>query len=197
MNQLKVFLLIFLSCLLSHLPASAQTLEIRGFVSDIYGEPIPGVNVLAKGTAAGTFTDIDGNYSLETSASAVLEFSALGFKTVQEKVAGRSVINVSMKNDTESLEETVVVAYGTASKASITGALSSVTTEDLLKSPAASVTNMLAGSVPGVASVQSSGQPGKDAATIYIRGSGSLKKFSCRTSCDGGWCGAGFLADRP
>ena len=175
MNQLKVFLLIFLSCLLSHLPASAQTLEVSGFVSDIYGEPIPGVNVLAKGTAAGTFTDIDGNYSLETSASAVLEFSALGFKTVQEKVAGRSVINVSMKNDTESLEETVVVAYGTASKASITGALSSVTTEDLLKSPAASVTNMLAGSVPGVASVQSSGQPGKDAATIYIRGSGSLK----------------------
>ena len=85
MNQLKVFLLIFLSCLLSHLPASAQTLEVRGFVSDIYGEPIPGVNVLAKGTAAGTFTDIDGNFSLETSASAVLEFSALGFKTVQEK----------------------------------------------------------------------------------------------------------------
>lgn len=174
MKQLKVFLLIFLSCLLTLSVASAQTLTVRGIVSDIYGEPIPGVNVLAKGTAAGTFTDVDGNYTLETDASALLEFSSIGFRTVQIKVEGRAVINVSMETDTESLEETVVVAYGTASKASITGALSSVSTEDLLKSPAVSVTNMLAGSIPGVASVQSSGQPGKDAAAIYIRGCGSL-----------------------
>ena len=85
-----------------------------------------------------------------------------------------------MEADTESLEETVVVAYGTASKASITGALSSVSTEDLLKSPAASVTNMLAGNIPGVTSVQSSGQPGKDAAAIYIRGCGSLNNSLSR-----------------
>ena len=180
MKQLKIFLLIFSCCLLSLLPASAQDLTVRGIVNDMYGEPIPGVNVLAKNTAAGTFTDVDGNYILDTDASAVLEFSSIGFRTVQVKVDGRPVINISMEADTESLEETVVVAYGTASKASITGALSSVSTEDLLKSPAASVTNMLAGNIPGVTSVQSSGQPGKDAAAIYIRGCGSLNNSLSR-----------------
>ena len=102
MKQLKVFLLILLSCLLTLSVASAQTLAVRGIVSDIYGEPIPGVNVLAKGTAAGTFTDVDGNYTLETDASAVLEFSSIGFRTVQVKVEGRAVINVSMETDRSS-----------------------------------------------------------------------------------------------
>lgn len=173
MKQLKVFLVSFAVCLMLH-PLAAQTLTVRGTVTDIHAVPIPGVNVMVKGTVTGTFTDVDGNYTIDADAKAVLEFSSLGFLTRQVHVNGQNVINVSLEGDTESLEETVVVAYGTASKATITGALSSVNTEDLLKSPATSVTNMLAGSMPGVSSVQSSGQPGKDAATIYIRGCGSL-----------------------
>lgn len=173
MKQLKVFLVCMIGCFVSQI-LSAQTLTIKGVVTDSYAEPIPGVNVVVKGTVTGTFTDVDGNYKITADSKSVLEFSSLGFLAQEVSVGGRAVINVVLESDTESLEETVVVAYGTATKATITGALSSVTTDDLLKSPATSVTNMLAGSMPGVASVQSSGQPGKDAATIYIRGCGSL-----------------------
>ena len=173
MKQLKVILVCISACLVWQ-PALAQKLTVRGVVTDKYSEPIPGVNVMVKGTVTGTFTDVDGNYFLDASSDAVLEFSSLGFLTKQVNINGQTVLNVILDSDTESLEETVVVAYGTASKATITGALSSVNTEELLKSPVTSVTNMLAGSMPGVASVQSSGQPGKDAATIYIRGCGSL-----------------------
>ena len=173
MKQLKV-ILVCISVCLAWQPAIAQKLTVKGVVTDEYSEPIPGVNVMIKGTVTGTFTDVDGNYFLDASPDAVLEFSSLGFLTKQVNVNGQTVLNVVLDSDTESLEETVVVAYGTASKTTITGALSSVNTDELLKSPATSVTNMLAGSMPGVASVQSSGQPGKDAATIYIRGCGSL-----------------------
>ena len=170
-------ILVFFVCLLGGFcitGISAQTLEVKGTVTDALKEPIPGANVLVRGTTVGTFTDIDGHFSIMTTPDAVLDISSLGFLDKSIKVDGRTVLDVILENDTESIEETVVIAYGTASKATVTGALSSVQTDDLLKSPATSVTNMLAGSLPGVAAVQTSGQPGKDAATIYIRGSGSL-----------------------
>jgi len=170
-------ILVFLSFLLGGfcIPCiSAQNIEVKGQVTDNRMEPIPGANVLIKGTTVGTFADIDGYYTIETAPDAELEFSSIGFLTRSVKVNGQAVLDVILESDTESIEETVVIAYGTRSKATVTGALSSVGTEELLKSPATSVTNMLAGSLPGVSAVQTSGQPGKDAATIYIRGSGSL-----------------------
>lgn len=171
---MKKQLLVFLLCCLSIQCLCAQDFTVKGIVTDNQGEPIPGANVMVKGTTTGTFTDIDGNYVLEAEPTAILEISSIGFQTRTVAVNGKAVIDVILEPDSESLEETVVIAYGTKSKATITGALSSVETEDLMKSPTASVTNMLAGSMPGVSSVQSSGQPGKDAATIYIRGCGSL-----------------------
>ena len=170
-------LLVFFVCLLGGICStgiSAQNIEVRGKVTDDRMEPIPGANVMIKGTTVGTFTDIDGNYAIMTGPEAVLEISSIGFMDRSVNVSGRTVLDVVLESDTESIEETVVIAYGTKSKATITGAMSSVGTEELLKSPAVSVTNMLAGSLPGVSAVQTSGQPGKDAATIYIRGSGSL-----------------------
>ena len=170
-------LLVFIVCLFGGLGLtgiSAQNIEVKGKVTDNRMEPIPGTNVMIQGTTVGTFTDIDGNYAIMTDAKSVLEFSSIGFMDRSINVSGRSVLDVVLESDTESIEETVVIAYGTKTKATITGALSSVGTEDLLKSPATSVTNMLAGSLPGVSAVQTSGQPGKDAATLYIRGSGSL-----------------------
>lgn len=151
-----------------------QSLMVRGVVTDEAREPVPGANVLVSGTVSGTFTDVDGRYSIDVAPDAVLEFSAIGFVDKSVRVGGKAVHDVILESDSESLEETVVIAYGTKSKTSVTGALSSVQTEDLLKSPAASVTNMLAGAMPGVSAVQTSGQPGRDAAKIYIRGSGSL-----------------------
>ena len=170
-------ILVFFVCLLgvfSSAGISAQPIEVRGIVTDGLRVPVPGAHVLVKGTDVGTFTDIDGQFSITTAPDAVLEFSFLGFRTKSVKLNGKAVLDVILENDAENIEETVVIAYGTSSKATVTGALSSVQTDDLLKSPATSVTNMLAGNIPGVSAVQTSGQPGKDAATIYIRGSGSL-----------------------
>lgn len=152
-----------------------QTFSVKGKVVDPLDEGIPGVNIMVKGTTIGTITDFDGNYSIEVpNKDAVLFFSFIGYINQEIKVKNQRVINVILKDDSQALEEVVVVAYGTKSKATITGALSSVETKELLKSPVASVTNALAGSLPGVSSVQTTGQPGKDAASIYVRGCGSL-----------------------
>ena len=159
---------------------SAQNIEVSGVVTDTQKEPIPGANVLVKGTTTGTFTDIDGRFSIMTAPDAVLDFSSIGFLDKSVKVGGKSVLDVILENDTESIEETVVIAYGTANKASITAALSSVKTDELLTSPATSVTNMLAGNIPGVSAVQTSGQPGKDAATDALRLKLQIGRASCR-----------------
>ena len=173
MKNLKVILTVLAFCLSLQF-LHAQRITVKGTVTDKYSEPVPVANVQVKGTSTGTFTDIDGNFEIVVDANAALVFSSIGFKDKEVQVKGLAVLNVILEDDSESLEETVVIAYGTKSKATITGALSSVQTEDLIKSPVSSVTNMLAGNIPGVASVQSSGQPGKDAAAIYIRGCGSL-----------------------
>ena len=173
MKNLKVILTVLAFCL-SFQFLHAQRITVKGTVTDKFSEPVPVANVQVKGTSTGTFTDIDGNFEIVVDANAALVFSSIGFKDKEVQVKGLAVLNVILEDDSESLEETVVIAYGTKSKATITGALSSVQTEDLIKSPVSSVTNMLAGNIPGVASVQSSGQPGKDAAAIYIRGCGSL-----------------------
>lgn len=170
-------IIVFIVCLLGGVfcwDIHAQSIVVTGTVTDEMMEPIPGTNVLVKGTAVGTFTDIDGNYSITTTSDAELVFSSLGFTDRSIKVNGMAVIDVILQTDSESIEETVVIAYGTQAKATVTGALTSVGTQELLKSPATSVTNMLAGTMPGVSAVQTSGQPGKDAASIYIRGNGSL-----------------------
>ena len=173
------FLLLFL-CALPSLYASPQEVMqsfiVKGRVTDKqYKEGVIGANVMVKGTTIGTITDIDGNYSLEVpNKKAVLVFSFIGYQTQEIPVGNKKVIDVVMADDSQALEEVVVVAYGTKSKTTITGALSSMDNKELIKSPAASVTNVLAGSMPGVSSVQTSGQPGKDAAAIYVRGCGSL-----------------------
>lgn len=151
-------------------------IRIKGKVIDeTFNESIPGANVSVKNTTIGTITDMDGNYTIVVpNKESVLVFSFIGLTTQEIVVGNKMEINVNLSEDTQSLEEVVVIAYGTQNKGLVTSAISSVATEELLKSPVNSVTNMLAGNLPGVSSVQSSGQPGKDAADIYIRGSGSL-----------------------
>ena len=162
--------------------ALAQNLTVSGVITDTQNETLIGVTVVVQGnTLTGTVTDIDGNYTLlNVPADANLEVSYVGMKSEVIPVNGRSVINVVMTDDSEVLDEVVVIGYGTTSKATLTGALSSIDNKELVKSPVASVTNVLAGSVPGVSSVASSGQPGRDAASIYIRGAGSLTDAAAR-----------------
>ncbi len=169
----------FLFLLMDIVPAQAQSkqMTVKGQVKDgTFNDPLPGANVFIKGTTEGTVTDIDGKYSLVVPAdgNTVLVFSYIGCVTQEISVGSRGVINVVMQDESQSLDDVVVIAYGTQSKLSVTSALSTMDNKDLVKSPVASITNSIAGSIPGVTAVQTSGQPGNDDATLYIRGSGSL-----------------------
>ena len=116
----------FLMLLLYPLGIQAQDITLKGVVSDGTGESLPGVSVLVKGTSNGTITDAEGKYSLNVKSSDVVIFSFVGMKTQEYKVAGRTVINVQMKDDTELLDEVVVVGYGTQKKSSLTSAVSAM-----------------------------------------------------------------------
>ena len=154
---------------------SQAKFKVTGVVKDVNGEPIIGATVTVKGVSGGTLTDIDGKFSIEVpNENAVVVVSFIGFNTEEVKVSGRRSLVVTLAEDVQSLDEVVVVAYGTQKKATLTGAISSVGTESLLKSPSASVANSLAGQLPGVSSLQVSGQPGADDAKIFVRGVGSL-----------------------
>ena len=154
-----------------------QEIRVSGTVTDGSGLPLPGVAVVVEGTTNGTITNYDGIYELKVTKGVTLVFSFIGMKT-QEQVVKTSEINVSMQEDAMDIEEVQVVAYGTQKKVTITGAVSSVGSEDLLKSPNATVANSLTGKVTGLSSVQVSGQPGADEPELFIRGMGTFNDAS-------------------
>lgn len=152
-----------------------KSIQVNGTVVDENGDPVIGAAVQIKGTSRGVITDVDGRFSIAAPApDAILSVSYIGFRTQDIKLNGRRSIQVLMKEDVHSLDEVTVVAYGVQKKATLTGAISSVGTDALLKSPSASITNSLAGQLPGVSTLQTSGQPGADNAKIFVRGVGSL-----------------------
>ena len=156
--------------------AQAQRgITVTGTVVDADGLPVIGAGVTLKGTTTGVAADADGNFTLVVPGeTAVLEVSALGYVTEEVKVGKQQHFTIVLRDDTQSIEATVVVAYGTQTKATVTGALATIDNKALVKAPVADVTNVLAGQMPGVATVQESGQPGEDYAKIYIRGASSL-----------------------
>ncbi|TKG93996.1 TonB-dependent receptor [Puteibacter caeruleilacunae] len=155
---------------------SQQTKErkIEGKVLDENGDPLIGVTVFIRATGFGTVTDASGLFHLVVEGDPLIELSFIGYETIKVATAKKSFIKVNMKPNTSDLDEVVVVAYGTKKKATVTGALTTVETEELIRTPATSVVNSLAGVMPGVTTIQGSGQPGKDAAKIYVRGTASL-----------------------
>ncbi|MEN7547277.1 TonB-dependent receptor [Rapidithrix thailandica] len=152
--------------------AVAQSKIVTGKVTDEQGGPLPGVSILVKGTTYGTTSDFEGKFSLQLpSENEVLIFSYVGYITQEVSSASRSVVDVVMTVDIQTLDEIVVVGYGTQNRQSVTGAVSQVSGEKLLKAPVGNITNRLGGMVPGVVSLQQSGQPGSDASSIIVRGS--------------------------
>ena len=148
---------------------------VKGRIVDADGLPVIGAGVTLKGTTTGVAADFDGNFTLTVPGeTAVLEVSALGYVTAEVTVGKQRNLTVVLRDDTQTIEATVVVAYGTQTKATVTGALASIDNKALVKAPVADVTNVLAGQMPGVATVQETGQPGEDYAKIYIRGASSL-----------------------
>ncbi len=143
--------------------------EIKGTVTGEDGIPLPGVNILVKGTAnQGTQTDFDGNYSISVSQGAVLVFSYVGLKTQEILVSG-STINVIMQEDSETLDEVVLVSFGKQKKSSVVSSITTVKPSEL-KIPSSNLTTALAGRVSGVISYQRSGEPGQNNAEFFIRG---------------------------
>ncbi|MCE4564690.1 TonB-dependent receptor [Maribellus sp. CM-23] len=154
--------------------AALQNKTISGKVTDPDGLPLPGVTVVVKGTAHGTTTDSDGNYSLSNvDVSVTLQFSFVGMLSQEIKVANQTNIDVTMKSDAIGIEEVVAVGYGIQRKVNITGSIASIQADDLEKVPVASSSNALTGRLPGLIAQQASGQPGRDAANLSIRGFGN------------------------
>ena len=150
---------------------------ISGTVTDQTGVPLPGVNVLVKGTTAGTQTDFDGNYSIAASSSSILVFSFLGQKTTERTVGNVTTMNIQMEEDAAQLDEVVVVGYGTQKKSDLTGSVASVDGDDIARMPVASLDNALQGRAAGAFVSSPSGTPGAGI-SIQIRGSTSLSASS-------------------
>lgn len=159
---------------------------ITGKVNDAQGIPLPGVNVLVKGTTNGTTTDSDGNFSLEVSdANVTLAFSFIGYATQEVALNGQTSITIILVEDIQSLGEVVVVGYGTQEKREVTAAIAQVSGAEILKSQAVSVSNSLAGRVPGLIVSQGNSEPGRDDASIYVRGVGTTGNRAALIVVDG------------
>ncbi len=163
----------FLMFALLSVSAYAQH-RVTGTVTDASdGSTLPGVSVMVKGTTTGTITDVDGEYQINTSSDAVLEFSFVGMTTIEVPVDGRNIVDVSMTSSLVGLEEVIVVAYGTTKRESFTGSASVVDSEKISNMPINSVEQALSGSAPGIQIGNTSGQPGS-AVQMRIRGTGSI-----------------------
>lgn len=153
-----------------------QTMKVKGLVLDAStGEPVIGANVIVKGTTNGVITDLDGVYELNAPAGAVLQISFVGYKTIEVKAEPNMKVN--LKEDTETLDEVVVVGYGTQRRESLTGSLQTVKENKLKDVTTANVENMLNGKVSGVFVAPGSGQPGSSGA-VMVRGKASINGSS-------------------
>lgn len=160
--------------------------KLTGVVKDSKGIPLPGVTVIFKGTTQGTVTDNNGQFSLPSSSdSKILVFSFIGMKTQEVAVSDIPSYNITLEEETIGLDDVVVVGYGIQRKVSVVGAISQVKSKDLVSSGVRTLTNALSGLVPGLVTQQNSGQPGKDGATIFIRGRSSWQSSSPLILVDG------------
>ncbi len=167
LNSVLLLTLLFPSILLSQSTVS-------GIVTDAASTlPVPGVNVLIKGTATGTTTDFDGKYSINVKTGDILIFSYIGYKTQNITYSNQATINVSLAEDAAALDEVVVIGYGTAKKEDLTGSVDLVTSKDFNQGPVVSAQQLISGKIAGVSVTSGSGSPG-DGQEIRIRGNGSL-----------------------
>jgi len=161
----------------SETTTSSQTTQnqdertITGKVVDSSGNKLPGVTVIVKGTTKGTITDTNGNFSIRNvPVNAALQFSFVGMKSQTINVQNHASLHITMEESTASLNEVVVLGFGTQKKVNVTGAISTVEGTDLIKSPVSNISNALIGSTTGVSGLQTSGEPGQNADQIFIRG---------------------------
>lgn len=177
MRKLKVLLSALLLAVTTL--AFAQDITVKGVVTDAStGEPLSGAAILVKGTPKGVVADENGRYTVTVPANGTLGFTTIGFKDLEVAVEGRNEINVKLVPDSELLEETIVIAYGTSTKNAFTGSASVVKSEEISRKITSNVTSALSGAAPGVQVLNSQGDPASNAPTIRIRGIGSMSASS-------------------
>ena len=169
-------------------PLSAQQAKqpVSGTVTDESGEPLVGVTVMVKNTTTGTTTDAQGHFQLSVEPGATLVFSYLGYNTQEIAVGNKTSLKVALQDNSQNIDEVVVVAYGTQKKVSVTGSVSSVQTKELKQSSSANLSTALAGRLSGLTSLQQGGgQPGKDQSTLMLRGAATINGTSPLILIDG------------
>lgn len=176
MNHRRRTILVLAAFVLSCFGIYAQKISVGGTVLDDEGIPLPGAVVIEVGTGNGVSTDLDGKFSINVKAGSTLEFSFIGFASSQVKVGSKNLadLKVILQQKSSLLDDVVVIGYGSQKKFALTGSVTSVESEDLVKAAGTNLANALAGNVSGFSAIQSSGQPGADDPTIFVRGIGSL-----------------------
>ena len=159
---------------------------VKGIVKDENGEPVVGANVVEKGTSNGTITDMDGHFLLnEVSPNAMVSISYIGYKTEEIALNNRSSLTITLTEDSEQLDEVVVVGYGTQKKVNLTGSVVSVSAKDIQDIPVANTTTLLQGRLPGLVLTQNGAQAGNDNPEIRIRGIGTFGNNNPMVLIDG------------
>src|SRR5690606_24372022 len=171
----RLGLWLFLLTLSVH--AFGQSIQISGQITEENGEPIPGASVIVKGTTVGTAADLDGRYTRSAPGNGTLVFSFIGYESQEVNVANRAIINVSLKPTLSDLQEVVVVGYGTQKRSDLTGAVSSVKSEQLTAYPAIDAVQALQGRAAGVQIQATNGAPGA-ALKVRVRGGTSINASS-------------------
>ncbi|MBI9061876.1 MAG: TonB-dependent receptor [Marinilabiliaceae bacterium] len=163
-----------------------ESQTVSGVVVDQTGVTLPGVTVFVKGTSIGTITDFNGQFTLQVNTpNDVLVFSFIGFISVEKGASDRQPFRIVMSEDVQSLDEVVVVGYGTQKKETVTGAISTIQSKEIVKVPTSNLSTAITGKLAGVVTIQQSGRPGEDAASIYIRGQSTWVNSSPLIIVDG------------
>jgi TonB-linked SusC/RagA family outer membrane protein len=164
-----------------------QQIKITGTITDeATNLPMPGVNIQVKGTVVGAITDMNGKFALTViDPNSILVCSFIGYTSKEVPLEGKISVNIMLNPEVSQIGEVVVIGYGTAKKASLTGSISAVNGNDLKQSPTTNLTNSLIGRLPGITAIQKSGEPGQDATTITIRGANTLGDNSPLIVVDG------------
>lgn len=182
MKHFLVFLLLFIGIG----SITAQNVKITGTVKDNTGEAVIGANIKVKGSTTGTITDIDGHFNMDASPNATLEVSFIGYTTLEIALKGKTNVVITLSEDSQALDEVVVIGYGTQKKVNLTGSVSSVKIDEAIASRSVSnVSSGLSGLVPGLVVNQSTGFAGSDGASLKVRGLGSINNSDPLIVVDG------------
>ena len=174
---MRKFVLLIMIVLSAGALALAQNKRISGTVKGVDGKPIAGATVLVEGTSIGTTTNAEGRFSVQAPADGTLVVSFIGYASKSVNIAGKTRLDIALKEDTHAIDDVIVVAYGTAKKESFTGSVAVVKSEELEHRKVSNVTKALDGLAPGVQVTSGSGQPGSGT-TVAIRGFGSINASS-------------------